>query len=221
MKTELTEADFDGNGFYRGKTLTFSGDLVVNSGRPVVFKKFTKIEGDCSVFSSVSFLDGTEISGQLYCASSLTVRGQLYCQSALEVIGSILVDGVCKINGDLEAIKAHIGGNLYVGGSLRMASGISCGGSVFLSNSMNIAFGQRLHPLFPIQSLDYAKLDDSDRHRKLLIFFFEEKGKAMVVPFDAELGSASPLERLNENYPGAEEFIKAMSKKIYGENDEN
>ena len=217
MRIELTEADFDENGFYRGRTSTFSGDLVIDCGRPIVFKKSIKVEGDCSIFSSASFLAGLEVFGQLYCASNLTVKGQLYCRGSLEAVNSVMVDGVCKVDSDLEAMQIHIGNDLYVGGSLRLASGISCGGSISLSTTMNSVFGQRLHPDFPIQSIDYAKMGNSERHWRLLVLFFEAKRKALVVPFDAEIGSASPLEKLNENYPGAEEFIEAMSRRIYGE----
>lgn len=222
MKLELSGADFDENGFYIGRLTNFCGDLVVNAGRPINFKRFIKVEGDCSVFSSVSFLDGVEISGVLYCSSSLTVRGSVYCRSMIEVTNSIFIDGSCKTDGDFEAVQAHIGGNFYVGGSLRLSSGLSCGGSVQLSNTMNEVFGQRLHPVFPVQSIDYAKLDSSDRYRRLSIFFFEQKRKALLVPFDAEIGVVSSLDNLHENYPGADEFVRALSKMIYGEDiDEN
>lgn len=217
MRIELTEADFDENGFYRGRASTFSGDLVVNCGRPIFFKKSIEVEGDCSIFSSASFLAGLEISGRLYCASNLTVKGQLYCRGNLEAVNSVIVDGACKIDSDLEAMQIYVGGDLYIGGSLWLTSGISCGGSVSLSTTMNSVFGQRLHPIFPIQSIDYARMGNSERHRRLLVLFFETKRKALVVPFDAEVGSASPLEKLNENYPGAGEFIEALSKKVYGE----
>lgn len=220
MKSELTGADFDENGFYLGRLTNFCGDLIIDVGRPVNFKRFIKVEGDCSIFSSASFLGGVETFGSLYCSSSLTVKGQLHCRSVLEVTNSVIVDGRCKVGGDFEATQAHVGGDLCIGGSLRLSSGISCGGSVQLSNTMNEVFGQRLHPVFPIQSIDYAKIDNSDRYRRLSIFFFEEKRKALLVPFDAEIGVVSSLENLHENYPGVDEFVRALSKMVYGESDD-